>query len=258
MDHVESRHVDYPGFTTPLSKLLPIRDALSAFDDVVVVAPGMAWNLHHEVAVWDTLLWDSANCARTIVPVGYAVFPNQPFAVLIAPAAPQGRLTDLYRNEGAKSFPTREGGREYTLYEWGAAPAWHDASLHPVAPQRFANGVRLTGFRWADDQITLEWRLPARQTGEDLQYSAQAYAADGARLAQLDARFWQGRHWCEDDRLLTFGPLMQNESAASLTIALYKLRKGEEAERYVNIEVLDEMERPKGQSVEIPMDSFEN
>ncbi|MCY3834218.1 MAG: hypothetical protein OXG85_14490 [Chloroflexi bacterium] len=251
LGYVDRRHVNYPGFTTPLSKLLPLRDALSAVDDVVVLAPGMAWNLHHEVAVWDTLLWDSAKCARTIVPAGYAVFPNQAFAALMAPGAPQGRLTDLYRNESAKSFPTREGGREYTLYRWSAAPAWHDSSIHPIAPQRFANGIRLTGYRWQDDQIALEWLLPARQTGEDLQYSAQAYAADGTRLAQLDARFWHGRHWCEGDRLLTFGPLVQQESARSLTIALYKLRKGKEAEGYINVELLDEMDRPTRQSVAI-------
>ena len=257
LDFVARRHVDYPGFTTPLSKLLPIRDALSRFDDVLVVAAGMSWNLHHEVAVWDTLLWDSVACARTIVPAGYAVFPKHPFAVLSAPAAPFGPQTEHYRNESAKPFPTREGGRDYVLVQWSAAPSWPGSSVQPIEPERFANGIRLTGYRWEADQITLEWLLPAPQIGEDLQFSAQAYDADGARLAQLDARFWHGRHWCEGDRLLTFGALAHHEEAKFLTIALYKLGKGKEAGRFFNIEVLDGMDMPNGWSVEIRLGAGE-
>ena len=75
---IAERHLPYPGFTTPLAKLMPLRDALSAAEDVVVLAGGMAWNLHHEVAVWDALLWDAVACVRTIVPDGYAVIPGNP------------------------------------------------------------------------------------------------------------------------------------------------------------------------------------
>ena len=222
---------------------------------LLVVAPGMSWNLHHEVAVWDTLLWDSVKCARTIVPAGYAVFPNHAFAVLIAPAAPLGPLTELYRNESARSFPTREGGRDYVLYQWGEAPAWLGSAIQPITPQRFSNRIRLTGFLWEDDQITLEWLLPARQVGEDLQYSAQLYDAGGARLDQLDARFWHGRHWCEGDRLLTLGPLDQSDRATSLTISLYRLGKGNEAGRFFNLEILDDLDQPHGQRVEISLET---
>ncbi|MCY3865261.1 MAG: hypothetical protein OXG68_07450 [Chloroflexi bacterium] len=107
---IAERHLPYPGFTTPLAKLMPLRDALSAAEDVVVLAGGMAWNLHHEAAVWDTLLWDAVACVRAIVPDGYAVFPRQPFAAIIAPGAPAGYATELYRHENPKAFPTRRGG----------------------------------------------------------------------------------------------------------------------------------------------------
>ncbi|MDE2747728.1 MAG: glycosyltransferase family 39 protein [Chloroflexota bacterium] len=257
LDFVARRQVDYPGFTTPLAKLLPLQEELARFDDVLVLAAGMSWNLHHEVAVWDTLLWDDVKCARAIVPRGYAVFPGQPFAAVIAPDAPRGPLADLYRNESARSFPTREGGDDYVLQKWLGAPAWSRGTIRAIAPQRFVNGVQLTGYGWDDDEIALEWRLPARQVGEDLQFSAQLYDAQGERVDQLDARFWHGRHWCEGDRLLTFGALTQHEEASSLKVALYKLGKRVDLGSVFNIEVLDELGNPKGQNVDIPLDAGE-
>ena len=134
-----------------------------------------------------------------------------------------GPLTDLYRNESARTFPTREGGDDYVLHEWLGPPTWSGVRIRALAPQRFINGVQLTGYAWDDDEIVFEWRLPARQVGEDLQFSAQLYDAQGERIAQLDARFWHGRHWCEGDRLLTFGALNLHEEASTLKVALYKL-----------------------------------
>ena len=254
LDFVERRHVDYPGFTTPLAKLLPLREELSASDDVVVVAGGMSWNLHHEVAVWDTLLWDALNCVRTIVPDGYAVFPSHAFAIVIAPDAPPGPLTDLYGNADPEVFPAREGGGDYMLYAWRTAPSWPGSTIQLIEPQRFDNGVGLTGYSWEDDLITLEWQLPAQQIGADYQFSAQLYDAEGERLDQLDTRFWHGRHWCDGDHLLTFGPLIQHDDARSLKVALYELGSGKDAGRVINADVLDALGNPKGQSVDIPIE----
>ncbi len=253
LDSVETRHIAYPGFTTPLSKLEPLRDRLSGAGDVVIVAGGMAWNLHHEVARWDTLLWDRATCVRTIIPDGYAVFPNQPFAAVIAPGAPAGMATDFYRHDRPEGFPTRPGGPDYTLYQWPAAPTWTGASIRAIAPERFAKGLRLSGYGWGEDEVILEWRLPARQIGADFQFSAQLYDARGERLGQLDATFWHGRHWCAGDRLLTWGPLRKDADATTLKVALYRLGAGKEAGRVSNLEVLDGLGNPKGQSVDIAL-----
>jgi 4-amino-4-deoxy-L-arabinose transferase-like glycosyltransferase len=254
---VADRHVPYPGFTTPLAQLLPLRDRLSAADDALIVAGGMSWNLHHEVAVWDTLLWDRVSCARTIVPEGYAVFPARPFAAVIAPNAPSGPITDVYRNESAAIFTTRAGGADYTLYQWEHAPLWTGSTIHAITPERFENNVRLSGYGLADDQVTLEWRLPARQVGADYQFSAQLFDARGERLSQLDASFWHGRHWCAGDRLLTWGPIDTAASTAILKVALYQLGAGKDAGRVVNLQVLDRLGNPKGQSVDIPLDPRE-
>ena len=251
--YVADRHVPYPGFTTPLAQLLPLRDRLSASDDVLIVAGGMSWNLHHEVAVWDTLLWDRVSCARTIIPVGYAVFPARPFSAVVAPNAPSGAITDLYQNESPAFFATREGGADYTMYQWGNAPSWSGVTILSIAPEWFENGVRLSGYGLERDQVTLKWRLPAQQIGADYQFSAQLFDAWGERLSQLDASFWHGRHWCEGDRLLTWGPINMASSAETLKVALYQLGVGKDAGRVTNLQVLDRLGNPKGQTVDIPL-----
>ncbi len=253
LNFVEAQHIAYPGFTTPLAKLSPLRDRLSAVDDVVVLAHGMAWNLHHEVARWDTLLWDAVECVRTIVPAGYAVFPRQPFAAVIAPGAPPGSVAELYRQADPEIFPTRRGGTAYELHQWQAAPAWTGTAIQPIEPQRFANGVRLSGYGLAGERVTLEWQLPAEQKGADFQFSAQLYDAMGERLDQLDARFWHGRHWCEGDRLLTWGAIDADAGATRLKVALYRLGVGKDSGRISNLDVLDSQGKAKGQSVDIPL-----
>ena len=251
LSYVADRHVPYPGFTTPMAQLLPLRERLSLADDVVILAGGMSWNLHHEVAVWDTLLWDAVACVRTIIPVGYAVFPARPFTAVVAPSAPSGAVTHLYQNDSPAIFATRMGGADYTMYQWGNAPSWSGAMIYPIAPERFENGVRLSGYGLESDQVTLEWRLPAQRIGADYQFSAQLFDGRGERLSQLDASFWHGRHWCEGDRLLTWGPIDMGASAETLKVALYRLGAGKDAGRVTNLQVLDLLGNPKGQSVDI-------
>ena len=251
LNFVEERHVDYPGFTTPLAKLTPLRAELSGVEDVLVVAGGMSWNLHHEVALWDTLLWDAVTCVRTIVADGYAVLPAHPFSVVIAPGTPAGFATEFYRNDSPEFFPTRRGGDDYVHYQWQEAPTWSGARIRPIEPERFANGLRLSGYGLEDESVILEWRLPAQQIGADYQFSAQLYDATGERVAQLDATFWHGRHWCDGDRLLTWGPIEMDAGATTLKVALYRLGAGKDEPRISNLDVLDAQGNPKGQSVDI-------
>lgn len=253
LDHVAERHVSYPGFTTPLSKLLPLRDRLRQADDVVMISQGMAWNLHHEVAVWDTLLWEDVTCVRTLIPEGYAVFPDHAFTVVIAPDAPLEPQGNLYAQADVKIFPTRAGDRGYYVFDWNAAPDWTGPDRESIDPVAFSNGVQLTGYGLSGDEVHLEWRLPGRRAGMDYQYSAQLFDAEGARLGQWDGRFWHGRHWCANDRLLTWGPLERRDSAATLKVAMYTLGSGESSAPFLHAEVLDELGNPAGWSVDIPL-----
>ena len=143
------------------------------------------------------------------------------------------------------------------MYHWQAAPSWYGARIVLIEPERFVNGVRLNGYGLADDSVTLEWQLPARQVGADYQYSAQLYDEGGERVGQLDARFWHGRHWCAGDRLLTWGPIEAQAGATMLKVALYRLGAGKDAGQIVNLDLLDSQGNPKGQSVDITLGPHE-
>jgi len=253
LDYVGERHINYPGFTLPLSKLLPLRDRLRGADDVLVISQGMAWNLHHEVAVWDTLLWEDVSCARTLIPQGYAVFPDHAFTVAVAPDAPIEPRDSLYAKADMEIFSTRAGERGYYVFDWNGPPDWQGPSIESIDPVSFSNGVQLSGYGFHGGEVFLEWRLPGRRVGRDYQYSAQLYDEEGARRGQWDSRFWHGRHWCAGDRLLTWGPLEIGDSARTLKVAMYTLGSGKNEEQFYNAEVLDALDNPAGWAADIPL-----
>jgi len=254
LDYVETHHIPYPGFTTPIGDLNMIRDNLQEADDVLIISQGMSWNLHHEVAVWDTLLWDNVPCVRTLIDDGYAVFPAQPFSVVIASDASPNPVDNLYQTDNPILFKTRQGDNGYTVYQWGTSPVWVQPPIQKITPTFFDNGVQLTGYAHEDDIIYLEWHLPTQEKDADYQYSAQLFDVNNNRIAQLDKVFWHGRHWCENDRLITWGKLPSDAKATLLSVGMYRLGKGSEEGQFFNANILDELGNPIGQSVNIPLD----
>jgi len=253
LDYLAVNHVSYPGFTTPIVNLNLLRDDLKDSNDVLIISQGMSWNLHHEVAVWDTLLWDEVGCVRTMVGDGYAVFPQQPFDVVIAPDAPSNPVKNLYETDSPTVFDTRAGDKGYILYEWDSPPQWTESTLQLIEPTQFDNNVYLTGYALQDDVIYLEWQLPQQSKGADYQYSAQVFDADGARVGQLDKTFWHGRHWCEGDRLITWGNMPIDGHANMLRVSMYQLGTGRLVGEFFNADVLDELGNPVGQYIEIDL-----
>lgn len=253
VNYLERQHIAYPGFTTPIGDLNIIREVGKDSDDVVVISQGMSWNLHHEVAVWDTLLWDEVACVRTMVGDGYAVFPDHSFDVIIAPDAPSNPVNNLYQTTNPIHFDTRDGDNGYTLYQWETPPEWQTVEINPVTNARFDNDVQLVGYALEDDAIYLEWQLPAQNKGADYQYTAQLFDAAGNRIGQLDKTFWHGRHWCTNDKLITWGSLPQHADAVTLKIGMYILGTGRQRGQFFNANVLDELGNPIGQSVDITL-----
>jgi len=254
LDYVETHHIPYPGFTTPIRNLNMIRETLKDSDDVLIISQGMSWNLHHEVAVWDTLLWDEVGCVRTLIGDGYAVFPAHAFSVVIAPDASPNPVNNLYQTDNPIHYETRQGDTGYTVYQWDSSPQWTQGAIEPINATLFDNGVQLTGYTHENNTITLEWRLPAQHKGADYQYSAQLFGSDGNRITQLDKTFWHGRHWCENDRLITWGILPSDTNATTLSIGMYRLGTGNEDGQFFNANVLDELGNPIGQSIDIQLD----
>lgn len=249
--YVDATAIAYPGFTTPYHYLEDARQALRGADDVLVLSHGMAWNLHHEAAMWPVLLRDDAECVRTVVTDGYFVRPAGPFAVMVAPEAPAGPLVDWYQSPDAQQVVLRPGEGAYTIYWHDAAPEWQGESLTSIAPATFDSGVQLTAYAFDADRLVLAWRLPDRRPGPDYQYSAHFLDADGTRLGQIDHTFWHGRHWCAGDELLTVAELPLTDEAVVLRVSLYQLGTGAVAGQYFGADVLDAMGHPAGQWVDI-------
>jgi hypothetical protein len=243
MRFVDTYQLDYPAFTTPIHYLEDVEAALSDYPDVIVLSDGMSWDLHHESVVWPVMLRDTATCVRTLVGDGYAVFPNHPFAVLQAPNMPENALSGLYMSENPLYFHEREGGIGYYVHDWQTAPEWQGTAITDIEPIRFSGDVLLTGYGLDEGVLVLQWQLPATNPELEYQWSVQPYNANGEKLGQADTRFWQGRHWCEGDRLLTWQWYDAPDNTAALHVFLYELGGANEA-AYINAPVLDAMGNP--------------
>jgi hypothetical protein len=249
LDFVNTHHIPYPGFTTPLHYLTDIRDTLKDETDVVVLSDGMAWDLNHEVSVWDTLLYDKT-CVRTLRGDGYAVLPNHPFAVLVASNAQAGRVMDFYSVGTPEIFPERPGGGDYKIYRWSNAPTGPYADIDSIPPAKFANGVELIGYDAGESTVTLAWHLPQGQRGENVQYTVQFFDAEGNRVGQGDKVFWQSQHWCAGDTLLTWVDVPHEATATIMHVGFYKLlRNG----GYSPVAALDANGQPMGDMAEVAL-----
>ncbi|MGB1288983.1 MAG: hypothetical protein ACPG7F_20785, partial [Aggregatilineales bacterium] len=249
---VDSQHMEYPQFTTPMHYLQTIENDLQNAEDVIIVSYGMAWNQHHESVVWDVLLEGDVQCVRTIIGDGYAVFPENPFTVMIAPDAPENPVRNLYTTDTPEFYPERPGGAGYTRYDWETPPDWTFSPINPIDPATFDMGVELTGYYADDNKLALEWRLPDGRRGQDYQFTAQFFDANGERVGQYDNTFWHGRHWCPGDRLITYGDVETPENAVELHVGLYQFGTGRDAGRFLNASVIQPDAAP-GQSVIISL-----
>jgi hypothetical protein len=249
LTYLDTHHIPYPGFTTPLHYLTDIRDTLKDETDVVVLSDGMAWDLNHEVSVWDTLLYDKT-CVRTLRGDGYAVLPDHPFAVLVASNAQAGRVMDFYSVGTPEIFPERPGGGDYKIYRWSDAPTWSYADIESIPPAKFANGVELIGYDAGEPMVTLAWHLPQGQRGENVQYTVQFFDAEGNRVGQGDKVFWQSQHWCAGDTLLTWVDVPHETTATIMRVGFYKLlRNG----GYSPVAALDANGQPMGDMAEFAL-----
>ena len=246
---VDSRDMIYPSFTTPIHYLHDVERELGDYDDVVVLSDGMAWNLHHESVVWAVMLNDTASCVRTLIGDGYAVFPDGEFAVLQAPNMPDNAIDGLYLLENPIPVAERPGGNGYQIHHWEQAPEWQGVPITPIEPFHFEGDVLLTGYGIGMGAIVLEWQLPDANRDLNYQWSVQPYDTNGQKLGQSDTTFWQGRHWCAGDRLLTWQWYNIPADAVSLNVFLYQLGDAQ-GPRYINASVLDVTGNPANDHAE--------
>jgi hypothetical protein len=227
------------GYGTPIHYLLDVRESLAAYDDVVVVSDGFEALYDQEPAAWPVLLRDSAECVRTITGDGIAVFPDHPFAVLVAPNAVENPMDGLYLTDAPMTFPLRPDAGVYTLHQFDDAPNWSGPALTEITPVRFDTGAQLDGYRLEANRMYLEWRLPG-PVGKDYHYFGHFLDAGGEKLGQRDNTLWPGRFWCEHDRLITWTEIELPDGVKTLRVGLYSFERG----GFVNSNVLDDAGNP--------------
>jgi hypothetical protein len=236
------------GYGTPIHYLLDVRDALAEYDDVVVISDGFEVLYDQEPAAWPVLLSSTAECVRTITGDGAAVFPDHPFAVLVAPNAPDHPVDNLYLTNSPQTFELRPDAGFYTIHTFDRAPEWTEAVIE-IAPARFASGIQLTGYRLNKNRIYLEWLLPGR-VPEDYHYFGHFLDDSGEKIGQRDNILWPGRFWCAGDRLITWADIDLPNGVRTLRVGLYAFEHGD----FVNSRVLDAAGNPAASWIDIPLD----
>lgn len=209
-----------PNYGPTLRHLLPVRDAVRPFSDVLLVGG----TRRHGPWLWEAMLYDSATCMRAVVAAdgGVALFPAQPFAVLTPPGSLDFPYPDLYRGEEPAFYPMRTGEGAYRVDQFAAAPDWPGPPLTPLEPVRFDNGAALHGYALNGEQVTLDWRLAGR-AARDYQVFVHFIDAVGERIGGRDAAFWPGRYWCADDRLVMWLDAAPPAETVALRVGLYHL-----------------------------------
>lgn len=247
------------GYTTPATILNAVTDAIpNGVGDVVVLTRDMDIWFDSEAARWPVMLRDSAACVRALPSDGYAVYPAGRFAVITTPDT--GAVVDLYSGRGERTtVENREGEPPYIVEVFDAAPG--GISVQDLEnPTRFDNGVLLTGYALDGGRVLLRWSLPDapdrrfyESRAHDVQFFAHVLDASGNRVGQLDARFWQARHWCAGDTLYTWATVEGTDAAALLRVGLYRLGMGDDLSQTTPLDVLDVMGNPAGNWVDIPV-----
>jgi hypothetical protein len=179
------------------------------------------------------------------------VIPAGPALELIlqAPDAPPYRTCGLRDcANAAQIFELRDSG-DQRFYALRAAPGSGPEAIREIAPIRFANGARLTGYAMSGTEILLEWRLNGPVAAD---YQAFIHVLDviGERLAQQDRAVWPGRYWRAGDLLYLWFDLAMPPGARTLYVGMYTI----EGEQYRNAEVVDDQGVYIGQGAVIVLD----
>jgi hypothetical protein len=209
------------GSGTPIHYLMNVVDAVHDSPDVVIMA-NKDWLEFSRTSSWvfAPFLHKTAHCLRDVVLTDtFAVLPQGPFAAVFVPRAPQDPTLDaLYRVGTPTQIPLRQGEGEYTTYHINKAIEWPEAFTR-ISPARFDSGVQLTGYRVDEQQVTLEWQLPAAQT-QNYRYTITLLDTAGKSLAETDGDFWPSKNWCAGDKLVSWKTIDQPGSATTLRIGM--------------------------------------
>lgn len=240
-------HETPDGFGTPLSYLLPVREALSQESGVLIDLDGQFLETAREASVWYVLLYDLPNVR--LLDASIKAFPKPSQSIL---------------REGCntpETFTLRKplNGTQQSCYGVEHTASMPDKLSVPSTSAHFENGIAMVGYSWQTGCLTAYWQpLAAHAASAELyQVAVQLINADGSTLGNLDRPFWLTRHWRDGEPfsqqycLATDDPRLANLSA--IRIGLYTYQDTPEGRQFFNVSVLDEQNNPTGQFVELPI-----
>lgn len=248
------------GYTTPMFVLDAVRDAIPPeIGDVIVLSDGDRVWFDAEAARWPVILRDDVRCVRALPPNGMMVAPDGPLVVITTPTA-SAELHALYPGAGAAVIPARAGEGSYRVALYDSLPLPADGLAALPTPAIFSNGVALTDYNISQGRVDLRFTLPDapdRSFYGALEYDYQFFIhlldSNGERVAQLDASFWPGRHWCAGDQLTLWRDL-DTAGAATLRVGFYKLLDAETGEMQA-VDLLDAAGNPAGNWIDIRLEN---
>lgn len=247
------------GYTTPMFVLDAVHDAIPPeIEDVIVLSDGDRVWFDAEAARWPVILRDEARCVRTLAPSGMMVAPAGRFAMITTPTVSTSLLA-LYPGAGAAVIPARTDEGSYHVTVFDSPPAPDDTLTALPAPAPFSNGVLLTGYHISQERVDLRFTLPEAPDrsfygalDHDYQFFIHLLDLNGARIAQLDASFWPGRHWCAGDQLTLWRDI-DTTDAETLRFGFYKLLDAETGVTQA-VDLLDVAGNPTGNWVDIRLE----
>ncbi len=251
MRYVESVPTSWPGFMTPLNKLVAIRDSLAQDKDVIAVVPNANVVTSIEPAIWTSLLMQPGRCVRSVDSRSLLVFPADRFTALVAPDTPDSPAKKFYTQaQPAQSYDVVSPAGQYSRYDYDSAPRYAGPALTRIGPVKFANGAQAIGYALTSAGVVLAWTLPGPTTVDSALF-VHLLDADGAKVAQKDQPFFASRYWCAGDRIVTGTQLDLPQTMATLRFGLYS-RDGKAIR---NIATLDANDQPGGSWVDIKIPS---
>lgn len=255
-----NRYATPGGFSTPLGWLMPVRDAIldQSPEQALATLDGQFIGFNEQASIWNVLL-DRAPLVRFLGD-GIRAYPAQAAVTL-----------SLDCSAGAAQFymrPPFGGGANELCYAVGIQPpgAFDAGSVQPyTGGAAFANSARLVGYAWdaARGCLRTAWTAdrPARGPVSDFfNLAVHVVDSDGARIAQADAPFWNGRYWRAGDVFARDnclpGPPDGGSGAtiAGARLGLYTIQGSPSGDIFHNVDVIGPDGAPAGQQVEIRFD----
>ncbi|MEP7289138.1 MAG: glycosyltransferase family 39 protein [Chloroflexota bacterium] len=234
-------------FVTPLGDYIPIRDEILAEhpQNMLAKLDGQFIGFHDEATEWNVLLYDVPSIRYT------------------------DKMTDVYPAEKAllishdctattRNFTLRPGDKCYALSTVGA----DDLDLtayHPVneAKLTFANGARITAYRWEPDSACLSvvWTINGPAPKEDFGFSVHLLNANKEKILQSDDLSWRGRYWRKGDTVVKHFCLKdgmeRKGEIAGVRLGMYLHEDTAEGPKFYNQDLYDVNGAVTGQQIEI-------